>query len=168
VNEDKRVLMAGNYIGTIEDYGISKSSKDEPQAFIKFKVEKAQGEGFAELTWFGGLSEKVREGKTNSPAHYTIKTLLDCGFKGMEVEDLANGPAGGTIEFGKEMSLVVEDNLYKEVLRSQIKWVNKLGGGMKSLSKEELVGKTNTSSLRAMLLKEKASRPEELEEEIPF
>lgn len=158
--EDKRILPEGYYTGTIEDYGISKTTKDQAQAFIKFKIRKGEGEGFAMLTWYGSLSEKVPQGKENAPAFYTVKTLLDCGFKGDEVEDLAQGITSGVIEKGKEMQLTVQDNLFNDKLTSRIAWVNIIGsGGAKSLSKEELVGKTNTSALRALLLKEKANRP---------
>ncbi len=173
-DSDKRVLPPGQYIGTVEDYGISKTKQDQPQAFIKFKINKGEGLGFANLMWFGGLSEKVPQGKENSPAHYTVKTLLDCGFRGMEVEDLAQGVASNIIPHGKEMSLTIEDNEYEGVLRSRIQWVNVIGaGGPKKMKREELEGKTNTSALRAMLLKEKQNRPtEEMpkveEEEIPF
>lgn len=171
--EDKRVLDAGSHIGAVEDYGISESSKKQPQAFIKFKISKGEGNGFATLTWFGGLSETVPQGKENSPAHYTVKTLLDCGFSGQEVEDLAQGVTSGVISHGKEMALEIEDNEYEGVIRSRIKWVNPIGaGGPKKMKKEELAGKTNTSALRAMLLKEKANRPSEepvkAEEDIPF
>lgn len=171
--EDKRVLPAGSYIGSIEDYGISESKSKQPQAFIKFKVNKGEGEGFANLTWFGGLSEKVPKDKDNAPAHYTVKTLLDCGFSGQEVEDLAQGIASGVIPHGKEMALEIEDNEYEGVTRSRIKWVNVIGArGPKKMSKDELAGKTNTSALRAMLLKEKQNRPSEepikAEDEVPF
>lgn len=171
--EDKRTIPAGQYIGTIEDWGISKSSKDVPQAFIKFKINKGEGLGFANLTWFGGLSEVVPKDKQNSPAHWTVKTLLDCGFSGQEVEDLAMGIDGGSLVVGKEMALTIQDNEYDDKLTSRIQWVNVVGGGgPKKMSKEELSGKTNTSALRAMLLKEKANRPTEEpikdEEGVPF
>lgn len=160
--EDKRVIPPGQYIGAIEDYGISKSSKDQPQAFIKFKINKGEGEGFVNLTWFGGLSEKVPQGKEKSPAQWTVGTLLDCGFKGQEIEDLAFGPAGESIQLGKEMSVTVQDNEYEGKLTSRIQWVNVLGGGgPKKMSKEDLAGKTNTSALRALLLQEKQNRPSE-------
>lgn len=165
--EDKRVIPAGQYLGSIEDFGISKSSKDQPQAFIKFKINKGERLGFCNLTWFGGLSEKVPQGKENSPAHWTVKTLLDCGFTGQEVEDLALGVEGNSLQLGKEMSLTIQDNEYEDKLTSRIQWVNVVGGGgPKKMSKEDLAGKTNTSALRAMLIKEKESRPQE--EEIPF
>ncbi len=169
MSEDKRVLGAGQYVGTIEDYGISESKESKaPQAFVKFKIMKGEGDGFAELTWFGGFSNEIKEGNKKSPAQWTVSTLLDCGFSGQEVEDLSTGPEGKTLELGKEMSLVVEDNDYKGVVRSRIKWVNRLGaGGPKKVSKDELSGKMNTSALRAMLLKGRENMPPQ-EEDIPF
>jgi hypothetical protein len=173
MSEDKRQLAPGSYEGTIEDYGISKNSKDKPQAFIKFKIMKGEGQGFAELTSYGGLSEVVAEGKKKSPAERTITVLLDCEFSGMNPTDLASGRQGGTIALGKAMALTIQDNDYKDVLRSQIAFVNPLGGGgMKTLSKDEVEGKVNTSALRAILLKQKENRPTEgmpaSEEDIPF
>jgi hypothetical protein len=159
--EDKRVIQAGYYEGSVEDYGISNNSKGDLQAFIKFKIKKDDGEGFVSLTWFGGLSEKIAPGKDKSPASWTIHTLLDCGFKGQEAEDLAGGITSGVIDPGREMALTVQDNTYNDKLTSRIAWVNIIGsgGGQKNLSKEELTGKINSSSLRAMLLKERQNRP---------
>ena len=123
------------------------------------------------MTWYGGLSEKIAEGKKKSPAERTITVLLDCGFNGMNVTDLASGRHGKTLGLGAAMSLTIQDNEYEGVVRSQIAFVNPLGGGgIKSISKEETEGKVNASALRAILLKEKANRPTEgmPEEDIPF
>lgn len=173
MSEDKRVIGAGEHLGECVDYGISKNSKGEPQAFLKFKINKGEGLGFCHLTWFGGLSDKIPQGKEHPPAHYTVKTLLDCGFQGQEVEDLAGGIDANVIPGGRTMQLTIEDNLYEDKLSSRIKWINIVGaGGPKKMSKEELVGKTNTSALRAMLLKEKQNRPTEAmpepDPDIPF
>ena len=169
MSEDKRQLSAGTYEGEVEDYGISKNGKGDPQAFVKFKIMKGEGEGFAELTWYGGLSNSKKPEAKKSPAEYTIATLLDLGFKGMEVEDLATGPHGNSIDPGRVMSLTIEDNLYEDKLYSRIKYINALGaGGPKKLTKEELTGKTDTSALRAILLKEKANRPDNPADGIGF
>jgi len=158
--EDKRVIQAGHYIGAIDDYGISTNQKGDAQVFIKFKINKGEGQGYADLIWFGSLSDKKKPEAKKSPAQYTISTLLDCDFSGQEVEDMAGGPANEVLRLGKEMALEIEDNQYNDKLTSRIKWVNIIGaGGVKRVSKEELTGKTNTSALRAMLLKEKETRP---------
>ena len=70
MSQDKRQLECGMYEGEVENYGIMKNSKGEPNAFIKFKINKGEGQGFAELTWFGGLSDKVGEKAKKSPAAY--------------------------------------------------------------------------------------------------
>ncbi len=169
MSEDKRQLSAGTYEGEIEDYGISKNSKGDAQAFIKFKIMKGEGEGFAELTWYGGLSNAKKQDAKKSPAEYTIATLLDCGFKGMEVEDLATGPHGNSIDPGRVMSLAIEDNDYEGKIYSRIKYINALGaGGPKKLTKEELTGKTDTSALRAILMTEKPNSPDNPSDGIGF
>lgn len=157
--EDKRQLPAGSYIGKIEDYGIFK--KDEKaSAFIKFKIDKGPGQGFAELTWFGSLSTIKKETAKKSPMEYTVTTLLDCGFSGADIEDLATGPGNETLKLGTEMSLEIEDNIYQDKQTSRIKYVNVLGaGGLKRATKEEVAGTVDTSAFRAMLLKGKENRP---------
>ncbi len=161
MSQDKRQLECGMYEGEVENYGIMKNSKGEPNAFIKFKINKGEGQGFAELTWFGGLSDKVGEKAKKSPAAYTISTLLDCGFKGKEVEDLALGTSGDTIDLGRVMAITIEDNLYNDVVSSRIKWINPVGstGKMETMGKDEVTTKINSSALRAMLLKEKEAKP---------
>ena len=160
MSEDKRQLPQGNYVGKIEDYGVSNSKAGKAQAFIKFKIDKGPGEGYAELTWFGGLSNEVAQGKKRSPMSRTVETLLDCGFKGNDTDDLATGPGNEVLKLGTEMSLTIQDDEYEGVLRSKIAWVNVVGaGGVKRATKEELAGKIDTSAFRAMLLKGKETRP---------
>lgn len=175
MSEDKRVVPAGDYEGTIEDYGINTTSKGDPQAFIQFKVNKGEGNGFTNLTWFGSLSTKKLNNSDKSSADYTVGTLASCGFSGNEVEDLCGGKASGVLKVGTKMSLHIEDNDYNDKVTSRIKYVNHPGGGLKKLAKGDLEGKLNTSQLRAILLKERANQPsegmpatEENSDEVPF
>lgn len=159
MSQDKRQLPQGNYVGKIEDYGIFKKD-DKASAFIKFKIDKGEGNGFAELTWFGGLANTKKEGAKKTPMEYTVTTLLDCGFSGADIADLATGPGNEVLKLGTEMALVVEDNLYNDELTTRIKYVNVLGaGGLKRATVEELAGKVDTSAFRAALLKGKENRP---------
>jgi hypothetical protein len=172
VSEDKRILNAGDYEGAIEDYGIKSTTKGDPQVFIQFKVNKGEGQGFANLTWYGGLSTNKSDKVDKSPAEYTVETLIACGFSGGDVEELCGGIASNSLKVGTKMSLHIEDNNYNEKITSRIKYVNRPGSGIKRLGKADLDGKLNTSKLRAILLQEKSQQPSEgmptTEEDLPF
>jgi hypothetical protein len=110
----------GRYSAVVKDYGISETKAGDAQVFIAFDV--AHGEGTTALTWFGSL----KEGKAQE---ITLKGLLAAGFTGKDVTDLIDGPDGGAIPLGTEVSLVIENEEYEGANRARIRWVNKPGGG---------------------------------------
>jgi hypothetical protein len=110
----------GRYNGTVKDYGISETKAGDPQVFVAFDID-----GHGSLTWFGSL----KEGKAQE---ITLKGLLAAGFTGKDVSELLDGPDGGAIPLGTEVSLVIENEEYPAgsgTMNPRIRWVNKPGGG---------------------------------------
>jgi len=126
----------GRYSAVVKDYGISETKAGDAQVFIAFDV--THSEGVSPLTWFGSL----KEGKAQE---ITLKGLLAAGFTGKDVTDLIDGPDGGAIPLGTEVSVVIESEEYAGVTRQKIQWVNKPGGGG--------VQRADATSAKAKLLK---------------
>lgn len=109
-------MQAGRHSAVVKDYGISETQGGDPQVFIKFDVA---GE---DITWFGSL----KEGKAQE---ISLKALLAAGFTGKDISELLDGPDGGAIPLGIEVSLVIEDHEYNGKKSLRVQWVNKPGGG---------------------------------------
>ncbi len=153
-----RLLDPGTYRGKIVGYGISQTLSGSNQAFVTFEVPLQAG-GSVKISWYGGLSVDAKPGK-KAPAEYTLATLLDCGFEGEGVEVIAGGPDSNSLPLGREMDLVVEDNVYEDKVSSRIKYVNdpNVSRGPKSVSFDDASKSLNVGSLRAVLLRKKQER----------
>lgn len=149
-------IEPGTYEGRIEDYGTAVTSGGFDQVFIKFALENGE-----KISWFGGLATKAKtEGKT-APIEWTVKTLLDCGFSGMDVTDMSAGPEGKCLEIGKAMELVIADHEYNGTIKSQVNFINIPGSGgpgIKRSTKEDISSKLNVGALKAELLRQKKMR----------
>lgn len=113
-------MKDGRYSAAVKDYGISETKAGAAQVFIAFDV--THDDGTSSLTWFGSLNE----GKAQE---ITLKGLLSAGFTGKDVTDLIDGPDGGAIPLGTEVSVVIESEEYDGKTTPRIRWVNKPGGG---------------------------------------
>lgn len=145
-------VPAGTHKGTIADYGISKTQKDKPQVFIQFDL--AEGK---RLTWYGLLDAVASDPSKKAPLEITVKTLLDCGFAGETIENLAAGKDSNLLEIGKEFDLVVKDNTYNGETKSQIAFINVPGYilGAQRMSPEDASKTLNSGSLRAELIRQR-------------
>lgn len=145
-----RILDPGRYEGKIVDYGISKTSKGKKQAFIVFDINGKT------LTWYGGLDPIPSEPGKRAQLEFTIKTLLDCGLSTDTVETMAAGTSSNALPVGKEMALVVEDNVYEGETSSRIKWINEKGfmPGPPRIAYEEAIG-SDSGALRAELARQR-------------
>jgi hypothetical protein len=109
------MIQPGKYTAKVVDYSVIENDKDEPVVVIKFK--------FGENTWAwtGGFgSDKAKE--------RTLKTLLVVGLTSDSLEDLCDGPSSGLLDMNTEVEIVVEESEYNGKKRTQIAYVNPLGG----------------------------------------
>lgn len=148
-------VPAGTHKGTISDYGMSKTQKDKPQIFIRFDL--AEGK---KLTWFGGLDAVASDPSKRAPLEMTVKTLLDCGFSGDAIENLAAGKDSNLLQIGLERDLVVKDNHYNGDVTSQIAFINDPNyvPGFAKMTAEDASKVTNTGSLRAELMRQRKQK----------
>jgi hypothetical protein len=103
-------MKPGTYLARVASHAISETKKGDPQAVVTFEV--STNGATEKITYYGSFSEKA--------APYTIKALLACGLK-------TNNPSGD-LEVGKEVSLVIDDDVGTDgKTRSKVKWVNSLG-----------------------------------------
>jgi hypothetical protein len=151
-------MKDGRYSAVVKDYGISETQAGDPQVFIAFDV--AHGEGTETLTWFGSL----KEGKAQE---ITLKGLLAAGFTGKDVSELADGPDGGALPLGIEVSLVIENEEYEGKTRTRIRWVNKPGsGGVQRADATTAKAKLAKLGLAGKIAQVKAQNPDLVRE--PF
>lgn len=112
-------IKDGTYIAKILTHTIGETQKGDPQAVVTFSFQT--DEGSQNLNWYGSFSEKALP--------HTVKALVVCGLKG-------NNPAGD-LEIGKEVQIVIENEADDQgKVRSKIRWVNQVGGGVKKMAPE--------------------------------
>ena len=161
-----RQLDAGYYEGELVKCEVKESKAGDPYVVLGFRVIDGicDKEPVAEevvLSSWHGLSTDIAEGKKQSPAEYTVKTLADIGFDmNRDLMDLAEGLESNCFPPNTLVNLTIKDGEYNGEATSNIAWVNAHGskpGGM-PLTKEEAAAKGDSGKLRALLLKEKAKR----------
>jgi hypothetical protein len=164
-------VPAGVYEGKLVDYGISETQHGDAQAFIVFEIEH---EGPKRLTWYGLMNTKAKTEGKKAPIEFTVKTILDCGFTGEAIENMAAGVQAACFPIGKVMNLTIVDNEYinsagNEVVTSKVQWVNVPGeGGVKRIDQATASTKINTGALRAELLKQRGNQPLKVADKNPL
>lgn len=106
------MLEAGNYTGTIQDYGLVQNAKGQPQVKVLFKLNNGQS-----FSWFGGLG-------TEQQQEITTKTLITLGASTNNIDKIENGPNSGVLNQKKEFTLVVEHSEYNGKTFARIKYIN--------------------------------------------
>lgn len=140
-------MKSGTYKAKVESHAITESSKGNEQAAVTFRVD-----GAGTITWWGSFSEKA--------APHTIKALLVCGLKG-------NNPAG-PLEVGKEVSIVIEDEVGQDgKTRAKVRWVNALGGAVRNVVPPDMA-KAKLSALEGAVMMARGELNIQESDEIPF
>jgi hypothetical protein len=145
-------IKEGTYIAKVLTHAISETQKGDPQAVVTFSFQTDDGPH--NLNWYGSFSEKAMP--------HTVKALVVCGLKG-------NNPAG-ELEIGKEVQIVIENEADdKGVLRSKIRWVNQVGGGVKKMAPELARAKLSALEGAVMAARQKLGASAQADEDtIPF
>lgn len=139
-------MKPGTYKAKVTSHAISETSKGDPQATITFSAE-----GGGSITWYGSFSEKATP--------HTVKALLVCGLKGQN-------PAG-PLEIGKEVSIVVEDDVSQDgKTRSKVRWVNALGAVRNVIPQD--MAKAKLAALEGAVIAARADLNIHEDDEIPF
>lgn len=143
------MIRPGNYSATVASHAISETKSGAPQAVVTFNVKTDSG--LQKLSWYGSFSEKA--------IAITAKALLACGLKG-------NNPAGD-LEIGKEVSLVIENEINQEGKEiTKVKWVNKPGAIKNVISPE--IARMKLSSLEGAIMQARAENNNPDDDVIPF
>lgn len=151
------MIQPGKYEAKIVNYDITENKKGEPQVAILFEFHDRDGSR-REYTWYGGLThEKGRE--------ITLKALLTCGFTGKNVADLSGGIQGGQahLDIATPVEIDIQDRTYEGKTFTEIKWINRLGGGkwIKPMEKDKVRGRLAALNLDGELaaLRAKEGQP---------
>lgn len=144
------MITPGTYTAKIISHSITETKDGNPQASVTFSFE-ADGKPQS-MTWFGSFKEgKARE--------ITVKALLVCGLKG-------NNPAG-SLDIGREVSIVVEDDEGQDgKMRSRIRWVNALGGSRNVIPQD--MAKSKLADLEGAVMAARQATGIEDTDDIPF
>ncbi len=129
-------VKPGKYLAKVIDYGIGETKAGLPQVLVMFEFKDSDGVQ-QQMVWYGTL----KEGKGRD---ITIDSLLVCGFRGNDIEVLAEGIGNGALDTEKEVQLTIgEEPDQNGKMRTRIQWVNAPGGSAfrEKLSKQETVSK---------------------------
>jgi hypothetical protein len=110
--------MKGRFNATPEDWQFGTSENGNEYLLVKFRVEPA-GEA---VYWRGFFTDKTWQ--------RTYEALQHCGWDGAEIASLDDMTAqNGMGTSGVE--LVLDEEEYDGEMRTQVRWVNKMGGQLK-------------------------------------
>lgn len=121
----KYLEKAGIYVANVEspmNGWFDKSSKGTPAIRLKLVVAEGEEAGRS-IDYYAWLSDNAVDN--------SIRTLVAAfGWDG-DLLALQNGvdPFGG-----KDVEIVVENEMYNDKLRAKVKWLNAIGGGSRSSS----------------------------------
>jgi len=139
----------GTYLARASEWCVRKvGNNGTPAVTVRFRLLELDGQ--PAVSWDGWLTEKTLE--------RTIESLRHCGWTGTRIDDLQGLDA-------QDVQLVVENEEYNGNWYPKVKWVNGLGGGMRSegaLEGSELSGFARELENRILALggnQRQAARP---------
>jgi hypothetical protein len=137
--------MKGTFTATPEDWQFGSSDNNNEYLLVKFRVEP----GGEIVYWRGFFTEKTWR--------RTVESLKHCGWDGQELASLddmtaQNGMGTSSVE------LVLDEEEYEGEMRTQVRWVNKIGGQPLKV-KAPLEGEAKRRFLARMQARISASSP---------
>jgi hypothetical protein len=110
------MIEEGTYRAKATGHKFGKTSKGTEQVFVEFTVTEGDCQG-QRLAWYGYFTEKTTE--------RTLDSLEYCGWDGDSLTDLRGLGS-------QEVDLVVEHEEADDGrVYARVKWVNRVGGGVK-------------------------------------
>jgi len=169
------MIKAGTYLATVKDYGITETSKKNPQIVIEFELVVGEGE-VKSMFWYGHLTEKTKE--------RTVESLVICGLSnnlstGAECVAFNKGAGSGVLNEDLEVQVVVEmkpawdsnkncEDPTKDKVPS-IKWVNAKGSSAlkEKMAEADLISIMPGLNLGGIVLDKKKSAPSPKTQNLP-
>jgi hypothetical protein len=108
------MLAPGRYLSRAIDSQLGYAETGTEQVAVTFEITEEGDFQGQTITWFGYLTPAASEN--------TIKSLLVCGWSGADVSDLSGMDRN-------EVEIVVEHEVYNDVKRARVKWINRPGAG---------------------------------------
>lgn len=141
-------LQANQYQAKIIDYGIGEAKTGTPQVMVLLEILDIDNDRH-EATWYGFLTE-------NAMPH-TLKTLLQLGFRGNDIETLAEGVLGNTLNVDNPVLATIEREAKQgdpTKTFAKVKWLNPMGGSAfrAKLSRQEAKQKLGALNVKGALL----------------
>lgn len=151
MSSNNNKVSAGTFTAKVIDYGMIENDAGEPVVIVRFNFD-----GGKTWAWTGGFgSEKAKE--------RTLKTLITLGLSDDNLELLCDGPTSGVLNLQQEVEIVVTEEEYNGKIRTQISYVNPLGGRsfgeafQKDKARAKLGGMNIKGDLAALGFKKKTS-----------
>jgi hypothetical protein len=108
------MISAGKHNGKLKDYGMGTTKTGKPLFFAIFDVN---GEDIT----YRGMIESEKQKTMN------LRAMADLGLSSPDdLVKIVDGPDGGALELGCEVSLTVEHREYNGKTMVDIKWINPL------------------------------------------
>ena len=129
-------MKAGMYDATIESYGISTTKAGKPFVAVDFKTDEGN------IRWNGYLNEGMS-------TEITCKTLADLGYKGKNLEPLADGEG---LDTTRVYYLTVKEEEYNGKMYAKVAWINLEKSASTFVAPKDLKGLLAGRDLSADLL----------------
>lgn len=170
--KENSLLPAGNYAGTIVDYGVNRTRAGDPRAVVIFKIDGHEGLYY----WGKNLSGKQLE--------YALKDLVNMGLRHAEdIPKLSDRLPSGVLDTKPVYNLTVEitdsqpDSEGKTKKVNAISWVNVMANEAFKMAKPDLAKAVEANKMGAVLknilkekglLKDEAFGGQSSQNDIPF
>lgn len=155
------MMNEGTYLGRVNDWGITKNKKGDPQVIIELMNEAGE-----KITWFGSFNGGAKL--------ITIETLVKCGFRGDDLSVLADDEKTTALDKEKDILFNVADEFYNGKNYRKVKWISDPNEtrGPKRMNKKEAGQDLASLNLKGILKEVQAEIKDtngfDPDEKIPF
>jgi len=101
-------MKAGKYLAKPISWGLDKTKDDKPYVYVELQNDLGD-----RIIWKGYLSEKSQP--------FTVKALVTLGFQYTNLSGILEPDALDSV---REVSIVVEEEIYEGKTYPKVKWIN--------------------------------------------